>query len=60
MTKTKAVKIKEMYKEKYRKGVLADKDAVLTDLKRSSSIELLEAGKMSDGSEFITVKIFVK
>lgn len=54
------MKAKEIYKEKYKKNVICKKEDVERNLKISHEIHLLETGKMDDGQEFLTVKIFVK
>jgi hypothetical protein len=52
-------KRKEVLKYKYKANVTVDKKDVAVDVKKSKEIHILEQGRMSDGTEFVTVKIFV-
>ena len=54
-------KLKVIFKRSFKPGALsADKNAVVADVRKSHRIDILEDGNMSDGSAFVTVKIFVK
>ena len=56
-------KPKEAYKETFKKGVFVGNNEILKILKDNKdgmSIELNNRGTMTDGSEFMTVKINLK
>lgn len=54
------MKAKEVYKEAYKKGTTPTKAEVLKFASLMTSAELINSGHMDDGSQFVTVKIFVK
>lgn len=50
---------KVVLKYKYKANVVVDKQDVIVDAKKAKEIHLVEQGKLSDGTEYVTVKIFV-
>lgn len=53
------MKPKKIYSEKY-KGTIQNKIRVYQNIKAARYVEVMEAGKMSDGSEFIIYKVVIK
>jgi len=49
----------EVFKQTFKKGIVVEKIDVMADVKKSKKIEIINQGKMSDGDEFVTVKIYV-
>ena len=56
-------KVRIVYREKFKKGVsvpLSDVKNIIKNNKKDMNIEILDRGKMSDDSDFVSFKFIVK
>jgi hypothetical protein len=56
-------KVSVIYAEKFKKGAMVpvgEVQDVLTKCKNRTEIELRERGNMSDGSEYMVIKVLIK